>query len=259
MRDTALVTHSAVDAAFAPPEAVARLGMIVLSTDLTSERDAAKALPGHQAALHVTRVVHENPSTPENLRKMGPRLAAAAEMLASVPGLAAILYSCTAASVEIGDASVAQAINSACPDVPVVTPPDAAVRAFAALGVRRVALVTPYLIETTQPMLRYLTARGLEIVNAECLGIADDRTMARVTPETIVAAAEAADCPEAEGVFISCTALAAFDVIDEIETRLGKPVISSNQAGLWQLMQHASVTPARGPGRLFTVGLGERA
>lgn len=255
MQDTAIVTHSAVEAAFAPPEAVARLGMIVLSTDLTSERDAWKALPGHRAALHVTRVAHENPSTPENLRKMGPRLAAAAEMLSPVPGLAAILYSCTAASVEIGDRAVAQAINSACPNVSVVTPPDAAVRGFAALGIRRVALVTPYLIETTEPMARYFTSRGLEIVNAECLGIADDRAMARVTPESIIAAAVAADCREAEGIFISCTALGAFDVIDEIEARLGKPVISSNQAGLWQLMQHASLTPASGPGRLFTVGL----
>jgi maleate isomerase len=253
------VVRSPVAADLVPAAAVTRLGMIALATDLTSERDAARLIPPDRAALHVTRVAYENPSTPENLRRMGPKLASAAALLAPVPGLAAICYSCTAASVEIGDGAVAESIGVACPGVPVVTPPDAAVQGFAALGVRRIALLTPYLVETTAPMAAYFARRGLEIVSAECLGLADDREMARVTPATILAAAEAADRPDAEGVFLSCTALPSLGVIAELERRLGKPVISSNQASLWRMLHHAGLPPAPGaPGRLFAVAPVER-
>ena len=246
------MTLSPVEARFEPAEAVTRFGMIALATDLTSERDALRLLPEDHTALHVTRVAYENPSTPENLRKMAPRLSAAAELLMQVPGLKAIIYSCTAASVEIGDREVAGSINHAAPGIPVVTPPDAAVQAFAALGIKRIALVTPYLVETTEPMAAYFERRGLEIVSAHCLGLADDRDMARITAETIVAAAETADSADAEGLFLSCTALPALGVIEQLETALGKPVVSSNQASLWRAFHHAGLNAvAGGPGHLF--------
>ena len=248
------VRLSSVSPVFEPETSVTRLGMIALATDLTSERDAGRVLPPGDAALHVARVAYENPTTPENLRKMGPRLTEAAELLAPVPDLRAVWYSCTAASVEIGDAEVTAAISSALPGVPVVTPPDAALQGFAALGVRRIALVTPYLVRTTEPMAAYFASRGLDIVSAECLGLEDDRDMARITSDTILAAATAADHPQADGVFISCTALPAMGVIPEIEERLGKPVISSNQASLWRMAHHASLmSGVHGFGRLFDV------
>ena len=251
---SASVRLSGVVPAFEPETAVARLGMIVLATDLTSECDAARVLPQDGVALHVSRVAYENPTTPENLRKMGPRLTDAARLLAPVPDLRAVWYSCTAASVEIGDAAVTTAIEAALPGMPVVTPPEAALQGFAALRVQRIALVTPYLVETTEPMAAYFTRGGLDLVGAQCLGLSDDRDMARVTSETIIAAAMAADHPKAEGIFISCTALPALGVIAEIEGRLGKPVISSNQASLWRMAHHAGLSARlHGVGHLFDV------
>jgi maleate isomerase len=240
--------------------AVTRFGLIALATDLTSERDAWRILPVDRAALHVTRVPYDNPTTPENLARMAPRLTAAADLL--VPGidLTAICYSCTAASVEIGDAAVADAIQKARPGVPVVTPPDAAIAAFSALGINRIALVTPYLVETTEPMAAYFARRGLEIVSAQCLGLSDDRDMARISSASILDAVEAADRTAAEGVFLSCTALPALAVIDAIEQRIGKPVVSSNQASFWRMAQIAGLPPLPGaPGRLFRLSSTNRA
>lgn len=248
----AAVTRSPAAVGYEPPGAVARLGMIALATDLTTERDAMRYLPHRSVAMHVTRVPFENPSTPDNLAKIAPNLAAAADLILPGIALAAIGFACTAASVEIGDAAIAEAIAGTRPGVPVVTPPDAAVAGFAALRARRIALVTPYLEETTAPMAAYFTGRGLDVVRAACLGIADDRDIARVSAATIVAAAEAADGLDVEAVFLSCTALPAIGVLDAIEARLGKPVISSNQALIWRLLHHAGVAaPADAPGRLF--------
>lgn len=242
------VTPSKVEVAFddAP---VTRIGMIALSTDLTSERDAARLLP-ERAALHVTRVPFENPTTPASLRRLGDRLTDAAALLVPGRALDAIIFSCTAASATIGDAEVARRIGAARPGVPVVTPPDAACDGFAKLGVRRIALLTPYLPETTAPMVDYFTGRGVEVVACQCLGLEDDRDMARISPATILAAAAAVDCAEAEALFLSCTALPAIGVIEALERRLGKPAMSSNQAMVWRAFAHAGLA-APGPGRLF--------
>lgn len=254
----ATVMLSPVRATLTRGDALPRLGIIALATDMTSEGDVARIVPPDRASVHTARIAFENPSTPENLARMAPRLTETAALL--VPGvpLAAIFYSCTAASIAIGEAAVAASINAARPGVPVVTPSAAAVAAFAALGVRRIALVTPYLPETTQPMADYFAAAGLDVVTAQCLGVADDRDIARIDPASVVAAAVAADRPDAEGLFLSCTALRAAEVVDEIEARLGKPVVTSNQAAIWRITRHAGLD-LPGPGRLFGVQPAELA
>ena len=128
------VSISSVLPQFDPPEARRKLGLIALATDLTTERDFPRIVPLDKAVVYGTRVAFENPTTPENLRKMGPLISAAADLL--VPGevLDAICYSCTAASVVIGDEEVAAAVHASRPGVPVVTPTGAALKAFAVLG-----------------------------------------------------------------------------------------------------------------------------
>ncbi|MGS4943986.1 aspartate racemase/maleate isomerase family protein [Meridianimarinicoccus sp. RP-17] len=250
------VTPSEVAVALDPADAVARLGLIVLSTDLTTERDAARIVPPDHAAVHVARVPFQNPTTPENLRRMAPLLTRAADLILPGEPLAGIYYACTSASVVIGDAEVGEAIHAARPGVPVVTPTAASLDAFAALGVRRIALVTPYLPCTTVPMVGYFERGGLETVSAHCLGMEDDRDMARVSAQTIIDAVLAADSDAAEAVFLSCTALPALGVIDTLEARLGKPVVTSNQAGLWRMLRHAGLMADRAPGRIFATPLG---
>ena len=229
---------------------VQRVGLIALSTDLTSESDAARVLPPSGVAIHTTRVSFENPTTPESLMRMQPLLSDAARLLVPDIPLAAVWYSCTAASAIIGDAAVEAAISMGRPGVPVVTPPLAVRHAFASLGIDRVAIVTPYLRQTTAGLIEYFEKAGLNVVSSLSLSIEDDRDMARVTRSCILSAAAAADHPDAEALFISCTALPAMSLVVEIEEILAKPVVTSNQAALWRLGQLAGRAP-KGPGRLF--------
>ena len=246
------IVKSPADTPLDPENAVTRLGLVALATDLTIERDAARLIPPDGFALHVSRVEYANPTTPENLRRMAPRLAQAAALL--VPGLplAAICFGCTSASVAIGDDEVEAAVAAGRPGVPVVNPTRAAKWALAALGVGRIALLTPYLPETTRPMVEHFAGHGFEVVSARCLGLEDDRHMARVSHDAIIAEAVAADHPAAEAMFLSCTALPALGVVQALEQRLGKPVVTSNQASFWSMLNLAR-SPARptGYGRLF--------
>lgn len=230
-----------------------RFGLVVLSTDLTSEGDINRLLPLDGVAIHVTRVAYENPTTPENLRKMAPRLTEAVDLLAPGEGLRAICFSCTAASVSIGEAEVAAAVGKARPNVPLVTPTIAARLALSALGARRIAVLTPYLEETTEPMIDHFTGHGFTVTQTHCLGFEDDRDMARISIPSIVEAALAVDTQDAEALFISCTALRAVDAIALIEEKTGKPVVTSNQACAWAMARLGGLHdlhPA-GSGRLF--------
>jgi len=229
-----------------------RIGVIALATDHTTERDFARACDPDEVGVYVSRVANENPTTPENLRRMQPRLTEAAAQILPDEALDALYYGCTSATVVIGDAAVTAAIRAAKPGVPVITPSGAACVAFRALEVGRISILTPYLPETSAPFRDYFQAQGFEVAGLTCLGMADDRDMARVAPASIVAAACDSLAPGAEVLFISCTALRAAEVAAEIERRIGLPVVTSNQAGLWLSLRSAGIGRAiEGYGRLL--------
>ncbi|WP_172331366.1 ectoine utilization protein EutA [Mangrovicoccus sp. HB161399] len=224
---------------------VRRFGLVALATDLTIEADAARLMPAG-TQLHVARIAFDNPTTPESLRQTGPRLAGAADLI--VPGvpLEALIFGCTSAAAVLGP-EVEAAIGGR---APVVTPLSGARRAYAGLGITRIALMTPYLPETARLVADWFGAEGLEVVSELSLGHEDDREMALLPREEVISAALRADHPEAEALFLSCTALPALPVIGEIEERIGKPVISSNQAAFWAALDIAGI-PATGPGSLY--------
>jgi len=218
-----------------------KIGLIALATDLTTERDFARIIPMDHAGVYGTRVAFTNPTTPDNLRKVASEITAAAELILPGEMLDAVCYSCTAASVVIGDVEIATSINKARPGVPVVTPSGAALNAFFVLNVTHISVLTPYCIETSLPMADYFKFHGLNIEQFHCLGLDDDRDMARVDPDTILRAALETDTAQTQGFFLSCTGLQGVDVIAELERQTGKPVVTSNQASAWALMNHAGL------------------
>ena len=77
--------------------------------------------------------------------------------------------------------------------------------------------------------------------------------MIRVRPEYIADFAMQADTPDADTLFISCGALRSIDIIAELEQRLAKPVICSNQAMMWDMLRQAGITDRiSGYGRLLS-------
>ena len=57
---------------------------------------------------------------------------------------------------------------------------------------------------------------------------------------------------KADAVFISCTALRTVEVLDQIEKRISKYVISSNQAIIWDCLRSVNINNSiSGYGKLF--------
>ena len=228
-----------------------RIGLIALSTDLTSERDFVTLCPS-EVAVYVNRVRFENPTTAENLRDMQPRLRAAADLILPGVTLDAIAFSCTAASALIGDDNVRAAINQAKPDTPCITPTAGVIVGFQRLGVHKVSVLTPYTRSVSEDLAGYFASQGLDVVSLHYMGLEDDRCIAQVQLSSIIEAALQACSADADALFLSCTALRAVPVLQELETRLNKPVLSSNQAMVWQTLRLAGCDQAiEGYGQLL--------
>jgi maleate isomerase len=233
-----------------------RVGLITLATDHTSEPDFRRMVASERIGVYVARIPYANPTTPKNLLLMQPALTAGAALILPDEPLDAICYSCTSASVVIGDAEIEAAIQTAKPGVPVVTPPMAGVRGLRALGARTISILTPYTIETSRPMAEYFAARGFEIASFTCLGFEDDREMARVSPTSLIDLAREATHAQADALFVSCTALRAALAVAGVEEAIGRPVVTSNQATAWTCLRLCGDDRPRPEfGRLMTLPL----
>lgn len=233
-----------------------RVGLVILATDHTTEPDYARMVASDHIGVYVTRVAYANPTTPENLRAMQPALSAAAALILPDEPLDVVCYSCNSASVVIGDDAVERAFQASKPEVAVVTPPLATVRALQALRARRISILTPYLAETSAPVADYFVAKGFDVVSFTCLGMEDDREMARIAPATLVDLAHEAMDPQADALIILCTALRAAEAAASVEAALGKPVVTSNQATAWMCLRLCGderAMPERG--RVFSLPL----
>lgn len=235
-----------------------RIGLVILATDHTTEVDFARMVASERIGVYVSRIHYANPVTPENLRAMQPSLTTGAERILPDEELDAVMYSCTSASVVIGDDEVAAAIRKAKPGVPVVTPTAAAVLGLRAVRAKHISVLTPYTPATSRPMASYFAGLGFAIDRFTCLGLTDDREMARIAPDEIVRFAIEAMEPQSDALFISCTAVRGAGVAAEIERVIGKPVITSNLATAWQCLRLCGDgTPRPALGRLMTLQLPE--
>lgn len=222
-----------------------RIGLLILATDHTTEVDFQRIVASERIGVYVNRIPYANPTTPENLLKMQPVLTQGASLILPGEALDVVMYSCTSASVVIGDEKIESAIRQAKPGVAVVTPTAAAVKGLKAVGARRISILTPYTVETSRPMAQYFAGLGFQIDRFTCLGLDDDREMARIASDELVSAAVDATAPQSDALFISCTAVRAAQVAARIEPEIGKPVVSSNLATAWACLRLCGETAAR--------------
>ena len=231
-----------------------RIGLVALATDHVIERDFMNMRPDDGVVVYTSRVLNVNPCTVENLRTMGPRITDSTALLLPEGRLDVVAYGCTSGTVAIGYDSVRESIQVARPGIACTTPISAAAAAFARLGVTRIAVLTPYVDEVNATIAAHLEAGGLDVVRFTSFGLADDIAIAGLTPEVVRAAAREADDPEAQALFISCTAVRAVDAIAGMESDLGKPVVSANQAMYWEALRLSGYqAPVPGFGRLLAL------
>jgi len=229
-----------------------RIGLIALASDYVTERDFMNMRPSDDVVIYTSRVRNVNPCTVDNLRSMAPLITESVSLIVPEGRLDVVAYSCTSGTVVIGYDAVRASIQAARPGVPCTTPISASLAAFERLGVNQVAVLTPYIDDVNVAIARHLADHGVAVPKFTSFQMADDNHMAGLSPEVIHAAGLEADVPEAQALFISCTAIRAVEAIERIEADLGKPVVSANQAMFWQALRYAGCdAPVPGYGQLL--------
>lgn len=101
------------------------------------------------------------------------------------------------------------------------------------------ALGTPYPETISAKGKAFWEAAGFDIVGYQRL--ADVQDIYAENEERAYQLACQANSPDAEAVLLSGTGLPTVRVLDTLEHDLKKPVLSSNQASLWQALRLAGV------------------
>jgi maleate isomerase len=227
----------------------ARVGLIIPSSNRMVEQEMVQAFPAG-VHPHVTRLRMTGPNR-MGLDQLLPRVGEATEALVDAK-CEVVAFHCTANSIE-GGVDGEQRILGAMASAPRATTTATAIRrALDALGARRIVLITPYSQQVTDHEAEFFHEAGYEVVHAKGYGLAGSDAYC-ATPSTFwkerVIEAERAD---ADVYFASCANISVFGVIEEIEARLDKPVITSNQAVIWDALSRLGCSDRTGcPGRLF--------
>ncbi|HEX9462065.1 MAG TPA: arylmalonate decarboxylase, partial [Alphaproteobacteria bacterium] len=135
---------------------------------------------------------------------------------------------------------------------PATATSEALVNGFKALGVRRVVLVSPYPKDINEREVAFFRAHDITIVREHGLSLTSGQAFAAVEPGDWYRHVMANRDDKAEAYFLSCTTIRAVPVIATLERDLGKPVVTSNQAMVWQALRKGGVRDRiEGFGRLL--------
>ena len=103
--------------------------------------------------------------------------------------------------------------------------------------------------------IAFLAETGVETVaRSEVEEALDNYGQGELDPDAVFDLGLAADHPEAQALVLSCTDMRSVEIIARLEEATGKPVVTSNQAMMFQAMQLAGIGEGlAGYGRLLEV------
>ncbi|RJQ06481.1 MAG: Asp/Glu racemase [Bacillota bacterium] len=219
----------------------AKIGLVYIASSWVAEPEFYKAAPPG-VTIHTTRVFLKD-VTVKSLREVGRRAVEAAGLLAQAH-MSVIILACTSGTFIRGidyDREIAVRMTKAAAGIPCSTTSAAVLQAIQALGVRKIAVGTPYPDEISRLAGQFIESQGYVVTKLYGLGLTDDVAINNVTLNEVYQLARSVDSPDSEAVFLACTGLRSFGVIEALEKDLGKPVFSSNLATFWHALRLAGV------------------
>jgi maleate isomerase len=215
-----------------------RIGLIELATDQTSEHEFRRLfqLPG--VDFYISRIWNDATITPDTLAEMVRDIEACARVILPDLRLDVMGFTCTSGAMVIGEDKVFSLMRAARPTLACTSPITAAMAGMTALGLKRIALLTPYVQSINDMMRSYIEARGVAVPVMGSFNNSNDDEVARISLESTRAAAiDLGKSQHVDGIFVSCTSMRTIDIICEVEEAIGKPMFASNPAQAWHLLR----------------------
>ena len=215
-----------------------RIGLITLASDFRIEKDFNNIIFGKDIDLYCNRIQCYNPLTTETLKKMADEIPKVTKDILPDQKLDCIAYGCTSGTIAAGYSSIYEKVNSAKPNTKVTTPITSAINAIKALKINKLSIFTPYTDEINQSVINYFKKENVEISELSYFDIASDLDIGKVDPEHLFNVLSKIDLTNSDALFVSCTALPVLSIIKDLEKKMGKIVLSSNQTLIWDTLKH---------------------
>lgn len=234
-----------------------RVGLVVPSSNTTIETEVPQmlsrraAVTGESFTFHSSRAVLHTVDR-ESLDRMVGQVDRCASELADAR-VDAIVYACLVAVMARGPGEherVERRLGESARragggyDPVISSSAGALVRALDARGLRKVAILTPYVEALTEQVVAYLTAAGVTIAEAMSLGVPDNVEVARLDPLRLPDLAAEMDLTSADALIISaCVQMPSLAAIPIAERRLDLPVLSATTATVHDLLVRLGLAP----------------
>ena len=229
-----------------------KVGLLALTTDLTIESDFQSICQKLPLDLFVNRIHNENPLTKENLLKMYDQIEPVTKKILPGQKINVVAYACTSGTIAIGEDKVKDKVQLAKPGCYVTTPITSAIKAFTKMNAKKIALFTPYPESVNKTILEYFNKKNINIISFSTFNIDLDEDIASVDPEYLLETLIKLNISDADVLFVSCTALPVLEILEEVEKKMGKIVLSSNQTLIWDTLRSVGFkSPIQGYGKLL--------
>ncbi|MDL4774624.1 MULTISPECIES: maleate cis-trans isomerase family protein [Thermomonosporaceae] len=189
----------------------------------------------------------------------GPEVLAEGARALREKGVRAAVWACTSGSFVFGWDGAAEQVKGVqeAAGVPASSTSFAFVNAARHLGLRKVAVAATYPADVAERFVEFLGHADIEVVALSCRGIVTAAEVGTLGRDEVLDFVAANDHPDAEAVLVPDTALHSVAWLDELEARLGKPVLTANQVSVWEGLRLAAGPQAEPPsrpglGRLFS-------
>ena len=214
-----------------------RIGLITLASDFRIEKDFNDIIYGKDIDLYSNRINCYNPLTNETLKKMADDIPEVTKNILPDQKLDCVAYGCTSGTIAAGYQSIYEKVNLVKPNTKVTTPITSAINALKTLKINKVSIFTPYTDEINQSVINYFKNEKIEISELSYFDIASDLDIGKVDPQHLFDVLIKQDLSKSDALFVSCTALPVLSIINDIEKKLGKVILSSNQTLIWDTLK----------------------
>ena len=229
-----------------------KVGLIALATDFIIEKDFIDVTKDMDIDLFVNRIHTYFPLTSENLIKMSNTLTEVSKDILPDEKLDCVVYGCTSGTIVAGYDSIKKKIELAKPEAKVTTPSTAATNALKKMNVSKVAIFTPYSKKLNDEVVDYFKKENFIVTSNSYFDILNDADIAKIDPDYLYDVIAKMNLGDAEAVFLSCTNLPALSILDKLEKKLNKIVLSSNQVLIWDTLKSIGKNNSiKGFGKLF--------
>ena len=229
-----------------------RIGLITLASDFRIEKDFNDIVYGKEIDLFCNRIQSYNPLTNETLKKMADDIPKVVKNILPDQKIDCIAYGCTSGTIAAGYAYIYEKVNSTKPNTKVTTPITSTINALKALRINKLSIFTPYTDEINQSVINYFKKENIEISGLTYFDIASDLDIGKVNPDYLFDVLSKIDLSNSDALFVSCTALPVLSIIKDLEKKMGKIVLSSNQTLIWDTFKQIDFkSKVEGYGELF--------